>query len=155
MLRYKFSGHDFISPLTKYPHEPTHYSKNPHGVSYYPNILYAIGPSQILHTQAHKLPWALSQILPIISHISSKLNSPQIILIILLRKLGRKITQSPTSFSLWAKPKESPNSLKSHYDVANSKPATMRHYLQSSLLNGTSKACCYTTSLKPGTIRHL
>ena len=30
-------------------------------------------------------------------------------------------TQSPTSFSLWAKPKESPNSLKSHYDGASSK----------------------------------
>ena len=30
-------------------------------------------------------------------------------------------TQGSTSFSLWAKPKESPNSLKSHYDVANSK----------------------------------
>ena len=57
-------------------------------------------------------------------------------------------TQSPTSFGLWAKLKESPKSksptmmwlipkshydvinLMSHYDVANSKPATMRHYLQ-------------------------
>ena len=62
---------------------------------YYPNILHAIGPSQMLLTQAHKLPWDLSQILPIISYISSNLNSPQIILIILLPKLGCKITLSP------------------------------------------------------------
>ena len=57
-------------------------------------------------------------------------------------------TQSPTSFSLWEKPKENPNSLKSHYDVANSmshydvansKSATMRHYLQNPLLHGTLK----------------
>ena len=51
------------------------------------------------------------------------------ILIILLPKLGHKIyiipTQSPTSFSLWAKPKESPKFQKSHYDVANSKKS---HY---------------------------
>ena len=65
-------------------------------------------------------------------------------------------TQSPTSFSLWVKPKESPNSPKSHYDVANSmshydvansKSATMWHYLQSPLLHGTSKACCYMAPL--------
>ena len=42
-------------------------------------------------------------------------------------------TQSPTSFSLWVKPKENPNSLKSHYDVANSKSHydvanSMSHY---------------------------
>ena len=57
---------------------------------YYPNI-----PSQILHTQAHKLSCALSQILSIISHILSNLNSPQIILIILLPKLSCKIILSP------------------------------------------------------------
>ena len=62
---------------------------------YYPNILLVIRPSQILLTQAHKLSWALSQILPIISHISSNLNSPQIMLIISLPKLSRKITLSP------------------------------------------------------------
>ena len=32
--------------------------------------------SNTLRTQAHKFPWALSQILPVISHISSNLNSP-------------------------------------------------------------------------------
>ena len=42
-------------------------------------------------------------------------------------------TQSPTSFSLWVKPKESPNFLKSYYDVANLKSHydvanSMSHY---------------------------
>ena len=40
---------------------------------YYLNILHVIGPSQMLLTQAHKLPWVLSQILPIIAHILSNL----------------------------------------------------------------------------------
>ena len=40
---------------------------------YYPNILHVIGRSQMLLTQAHKLPWVLSQILPIIAHILSNL----------------------------------------------------------------------------------
>ena len=40
---------------------------------HYLNILHVIGPSQMLLTQAHKLPWALSQILPIITHILSNL----------------------------------------------------------------------------------
>ena len=30
LLRYKFSDLNFIIPLTKYPHEPTYYFKNPH-----------------------------------------------------------------------------------------------------------------------------
>ena len=66
-------------------------------------------------------------------------------------------TQSPKSFGLWAKPKESPKFQKSHYDVANPKshydmanskspttmslilkPATMRHYLQNPLLHGNT-----------------
>ena len=63
-------------------------------------------------------------------------------------------TQGLTSFSLWAKPKESPNFSKSHYDVANSmsyydvansKSATMRHYLQSPVRSGI---------LKPVVTRH-
>ena len=66
-------------------------------------------------------------------------------------------TQSPTSFGLWAKIKKSPNfkslttmwlipkshydvtNSMSHYDVANLKPDTMRHYLQSPLLHNTLK----------------
>ena len=60
----------------------------------YPNILHVIGPSQMLLTQAHKLSWALSQILPIIAHILSNWVFTKI-LIILLSKLGRKITLSP------------------------------------------------------------
>ena len=94
------------------------------------------------------------------------------ILIILLPKLGHKIyiipTQSPTSFSLWAKPKESPKFQKFHYDVANSispirmwliqspttmwllpKPATMRHYLQSPLLHGNTLQNLKIISTKP------
>ena len=94
---------------------------------YYPNILHIIGPSQILHTQAHKLLWTLSQILPIISHISSNLNSPQNMLIISLPKLGRKITLSPhkaqhhLACGQNSKKAQIP---KSHYDVANSKSPT-------------------------------
>ena len=101
---------------------------------YYPNILYVIGPSQILLTQAHKLPWALSQILPIIAHILSNLgfhkNTHHI-----TTKIGPQnyiiTTQSPTSFGLWAKPKESPKFQKSHYDVANSKSPTMMWLIRS------------------------
>ena len=78
----------------------------------------------MLLTQAHKLPWALSQILPIIVHILSNLgfhkNTHHI-----TTKIGPQNyfipTQSLTSFGLWAKPKESPKFQKSHYDVANSK----------------------------------
>ena len=91
---------------------------------YYPNILHVIRPSQMLLTQAHKLPWALSQILPIIAHILSNLdfhkNTHHI-----TAKIGLQNyiipTQSPTSFGLWAKPQESPKFQKSHYDMANSK----------------------------------
>ena len=83
-----------------------------------------LGPLQMLFTQAHKLPWVLSQILPIIAHILSNLgfhkNTHHI-----TTKIGPQNyiipTQSPTSFDLWAKPKENPKFQKSHYDVANSK----------------------------------
>ena len=53
-----------------------HIILNPHKYSTYisyPNILHVIRPSQILLIQAHKLPWAFSQILPIITHILSNL----------------------------------------------------------------------------------
>ena len=83
-----------------------------------------LGPLQMLFTQAHKLPWVLSQILPIIAHILSNLgfhkNTHHI-----TTKIGPQNyiipTQSPTSFNLWANPKENPKFQKSHYDVANSK----------------------------------
>ena len=94
------------------------------------------------------------------------------ILIILLLKLGHKIyiilTQSPTSFGLWAKSKESPKFQKSHYDVANSmshydmanskslttmwlilKSATMRHYLQSPLLHDNTLQNLKIISTRP------
>ena len=127
---------------------------------YYPN--HVIGPSQMLLTQAHKLPWALSQILPIIAHILSNLgfhkNTHHI-----TTKIGRQnyiiLTQSPASFGLWAKPKESPKFQKFHYDVANSKslttmwlipkPATMRHYLQSPLLHSNTLQNLKIISTKP------
>ena len=54
-----------------------------------------------------------------------QLNSPQINTYHITTKIGLQNyiipTQDPTSFSLWAKPKESPNFIKSHYNVANSK----------------------------------
>ena len=78
----------------------------------------------MLLTQAHKLPWALSQILPIIAHILSNLGFHKNTYHI-TTKIGPQNyiipTQSPTSLSLWAKPKESPKFQNSHYDVANSK----------------------------------
>ena len=78
----------------------------------------------MLLTQAHRLPWALSQILPIIAHILSNLGFHKKTYHI-TTKIGPQNyiipTQSPTSFGLWAKPKESPKFQKSHYDVANSK----------------------------------
>ena len=116
-------------------------------------------PTNISYINPHKLPWTLLQILPVISHISFNLNSPQINIHHITTKIGLQNyiipTQGPTSFSLWTKPRESPNSLKSHYDVANSKPATMRHYLQSPLLRGISKARCYMAPLKHVATWHL
>ena len=79
----------------------------------------------MLLTQAYKLPWALSQILPIIAHILSNLgfhkNTHHITTKIRPQNLHYSHAQSPTSFGLWAKPKESPKFQKSHYDMANSK----------------------------------
>ena len=109
-------------------------------------------PTNFSYIKPHKLPWVLSQILPVISHISSNLNSPQINSPHITTKIGPQNyiipTQGPPLFSLWAKPKKSPNSLKSHYDVANSKPATMWHYLLSMLLHGISKGRYDQASLK-------
>ena len=97
---------------------------------HYLNILHVIRPSQMLLTQAHKLPQVLSQILPIIAHILSNLDfhkntyhnatkiRPQI-------KLSPQ--KGPNSFILWAKLKK-PN----------------KTLLQSPLLHGTPKARCYT-----------
>ena len=75
VLRYKFSDLNFISPLTKIPtqaHKLFWAHINILHI-YHPNILHVIGLSQIFHAQAYKLPWALSQILPIIAHILSNL----------------------------------------------------------------------------------
>ena len=68
-------------------------------------------PTNILYTQAHKLPWALSQILPIIAHILSNLG---------FHKNTHRTTTTigPQNYIISTK---SSNSQKSHYDVANSK----------------------------------
>ena len=72
-------------------------------------------------------------------------------------------TQSPTSFSLWTKPKESPNSLKSHYDVANSKSHydvanSKSHYNVANSKSyydvANSKSCYDAANSKPATMRH-
>ena len=100
------------------------------------------------------LPWYKFLSLNFISPLTKILTIPQ---------LGHKITLSPhkAQHHLACGQKESLNSLKSHYDVANSishydvsnsKPATMRHYLQNLLQCGISKARCYTAPLKLGTI---
>ena len=78
-----------LSPNTKY-------SNNLH--KYFPYItqifFMLLGSHKYSLCKPHKLPWALSQILPIISHILSNLDFPQIIFITLLPKLGHKITLS-------------------------------------------------------------
>ena len=125
----------------------------------------------MLLTQAHKLPWALSQILPIVAHILSNLGFHKNTHHITTKIRSQNYiipTQSPTSFGLWAKPKESPKFQKSHYDLANSKshydvvnskspttmwlipkPATMWHYLQSPLLHGNTLQNLQIISTKP------
>ena len=146
MLRYKFSSLNFISPLTKNTHMSPHIILSPH--KYFPYITQIfsmiMGSHKYFLYKAHKFPWTLSQILLVISHISSNLNSPQINTHHITTKIGPQNyiipTQGPTSFNLWAKPKESPKPPKvplrcgqfkspttmwlipkSHYDVANSK----------------------------------
>ena len=98
---------------------------------YYPNILHVIGPLQMLPTQAHKLPWALSQILPIIAHILSNLDfhkKP----IILPPKLGCKITLFPHKAqhhsACGQNPKKAQNSKSPTTMWLISKPATIQHY---------------------------
>ena len=154
LLWYKFLGLYFISPLTKNTHMSPHIILSTH--KYFPHIIQIfsmiLGSHKFSYIKPYKLPLVLSQILPGISHISSNLNSPQINSPHITTKIGWQNyiipTQGPTSFSLWAKPKKSPNSLKSHYDVVNSKPATMWHYLLSPLLHGISKAQYDQASLK-------
>ena len=59
-------------------------------------------------------------------------------LIMSLPKLGHRLHYSHTKLNIiWlvGKTQRKPKIQKSHYDVANSKPAMMRHYLQSPLLH--------------------
>ena len=160
MLRYKFFGFKFFSPLTKIPTQTpklfwAHINISHILLKYFPCYW---APTNISYRKPHKLPWTISQILPVISHKPSNLNSPQIILIILLPKLGRKITLAPQKaqhhLASGQNPKkaQTPQSSttmwliqslttiwliqKSHYDVANS----MSHY--------------DVTNSKPATMRH-
>ena len=57
-------------------------------------------------------------------------------------------SKSPTTMWLIQKSHYDVDNLMSYYDVANTKPATMRHYLQSPLLHGISKARYDPASLK-------
>ena len=116
------------SPNTKYSITPTNTS---HILLKYSPCHWA--PTNILYTQAHKLSWALSQILSIIAHILTNLGFHKICSSYYYQNWAVNYTiptQSPISFGLWEKLKESPNSKsptmmwlipKSHYDVANSK----------------------------------
>ena len=97
LLRYKFSDLNFISPLTKIPTQThklfwTHKHSSYILPKYYPCHW---APTNISYIKSHKLPWALSKILPIISHILSNLGFPRKILTMLLPKLSHKIMLSP------------------------------------------------------------
>ena len=145
MLRYKFSGLNFINPLTKIPTQAHKLFWAHINIThiYYQNTHHDIGFSQIFHAQAHKLPWVLSQILPIIGYILSNLgfhkNTHHIANI-----LSHKI------INLYKKPK-------SIYLVGKSKKPN-KTLLQSPLLHGTLtkpivtrhsyKACCYMALLQ-------
>ena len=95
---------------------------------FYPNILHVIGPSQIFRTQVHKLLWALSQILPIITHMLSNLsfykNTKKHCYHIEPQNYTISI-KSPKVLTLRENPK-SPN--KARNDAASLKLAMMRHF---------------------------
>ena len=129
-MRYKFSSLNFISPLTKIPTQ-AHKLFWAHiniPYIYYPNILHVIGLSQIFHTQAHKLLWALSQILPIITHMLSNLSFHKNTKKHCYHIESQNYTiyiKSPKVLTLRENPK-SPN--KARYDTASLKLAMMRHF---------------------------
>ena len=91
---------------------------------YYPNILHVIGPSQILPIEVHKLPWAISKILPIIAHILSNLGSHKKYSSHYYQNWAAKLHFShtkPNVIRLVGKTQRKPKIPKSHYNVANSK----------------------------------
>ena len=124
----------------------------------------------MLLTQVHKLSWALSQILPIITHMLSNLGShkkyssyyyqnwaaklhyphtnPNIIWLVGKTQRKPKIPKIPLRRGSFQKSHYDMANSKSYYDVANSMPATMWHYLLSPLLHGISKAGYDPASLK-------
>ena len=82
LLRYKFSSPNLISPLTKkYPYKPINYF-GPTWIfltyflyitQIFSILLPNLGSYKYFPYKPHKLSWALSQILPIISYILSNL----------------------------------------------------------------------------------
>ena len=85
-----------------------------------------------------------SQVLPIIAHILSNLGFHKN-----TTKIGPQNyiipTQSPTSFGLWAKPKESSKFQKSHYDVANYDVANSKTHYDAALFTKPVAARQYFT----------
>ena len=97
----------------------------------------------MLLTQAHKLPWALSQILPIIAHMLSNLGSHKKYLSYYYQNWAAKLYFShtkPNIIWLVGKTQRKPKIPKS---------AMMRHYLQSSLLHGNTLQNLKIISTKP------
>ena len=96
----------------------------------------------MLLTQVHKLSWALSQILPIITHMLSNLGSHKKYSSYYYQNWAAKLHFSHTKSNIIrfvGKTQRKPKIPKSHYDVANSKVP---------LRCGTIyKARCYTTIL--------
>ena len=136
-MRYKFSGPDPISPLTKkYSYKSINYfgptkifpTYFPHITQIFSILLPNLGSQKYFLYKPHKLSWVLSQTLYPTYYPTWVFTK---ILITLLPKLGHKIILSsqkdPNSFTLWAKPKK-PN----------------KTFLQSPLLPTPLKACCYT-----------
>ena len=80
LLRYKFSSPNLISPLTKkYIYKPINYfgptwifpTYFPHITQIFSILLPNLGSHKYFPYKPHKLSWALSQFLPIKSHILS------------------------------------------------------------------------------------
>ena len=147
-----------------------HIVLNPHKYSlyiYYLNILHDIGPSQILHTQAHKIALGpLTNITHYSPHIiqlgfSQKYSSycyhiePQNYIISI---------KSPKTLILWENPKSPTKTSIKPVATQHPKSRCYTILLQSPLLHSTLKpvatrhlykARCYTIPLKPTTMRHL
>ena len=124
LLRYKFSGLDFIDPLTKYPHEPIHYLKPTQIFLIYITHIFSI----LLGLYKYSIPMPINCHGPFhkyyLLYPTYHPNSPQNMLIISLLKLCHKLHYphtKPNIIWLMGKTQRKPKIQKSHYDVANSK----------------------------------